>query len=418
MDHASWIGLRDFGGVERAQSPEMCHVSCNDDEETLATFSCSAIEEGRWIEKYATKVKSSEICDTKSIVHERAEDVDFNCRKWFFDEEVRSNGEDLGGLVYFPDLQASATMNREASGRWEYWSAGEKEELLHTTLRGKEWERKQGEEEDTDKILEEEIWSKEEEISEKGDGVGCAAQEEDETDEGMELNVEIMAADENYNDDKEQDVHGRDKKGTEKGNGRETKVRSYHGWAYSGARVRFKYLAPHLDSFNGQYGIVRKICEIGKRVVIFVQPERKPDRDQLRRLRKKRKNMFEDYAADWIPCCLPDIVQVDRDGVEHVNSKPTRKELQEHYWATPGSRVTVVHKTRNRQYYNNTKGVITRIVEHNRYKYLYVALDSAELTEKVTRKQRGSKFLKYLQQPHELACKIEKRKGYVRYVQK
>lgn len=418
MDHASCNGLRDFGGVERAPSPEMLHVLCNEEDEMLATFSCSAIEEGRWIEKYATRVQSSEICDTKSIVHDRAEDVDLNCRKWFFDEEVRTNEEDVGGWAYFRDLQASATINGEASERWEDWSGGEKQQVLERTSRGKESESKQGEEDETEKILEEEIWSKDEEISENGDGSGCAGKDEGERDDGMESNVEIMAADENYNDDKEQNVHDKHKKGAAERNVRETKVRSYHDWAHGGVRVRFKYLPPHLDFFNGQYGIVRKICQIGKRVVIFVQPERKPDRDELRQLKEKRKNMFAEYAADWIPCCLPDIVQVDRDGVEHVNSKPTRKELQEHYWATPGARVTVVHKTRNRQYYNNTKGVITRIVEHNRYKYLYVALDSAELTEKVARKQRRSKFLKYLQQPHELACKIEKRKGYVRYVQK
>ena len=404
--------MRDLGGVERAPSPEMYHVSCNDDEETLGMFCCYGIDEGRWIEKYNTGAQNSEIRDTMSIVYEREEDIGFNCRKWFFDEEVRSNEEDVA------DFQASATTNREAYGRWESWSAGDNEQFSERTVRGNEWECTKGEEEDHEKILEEEIWSNEEEIREKGDGSGWAAKEEGETDEGMEWNVEIMQADENDNDDKGQDEHGNHKKGIAERNARETKVRSYHEWAYGGVRVRLKYLPPHLDLFNGQYGIVRKICEIGKRVVIFVQPERKPDRDELRHLREKRKNMFKEYPADWIPCCLPDIVRVDGEGVEHVNSKPTRKELQEHYWATPGSKVTVVHKTRHRQYYNNTKGVITRIVEHNRYKYLYVALDSAELTEKVLRKQARSKFLKYLQQPHELACKIEKRKGYVRYVQK
>ena len=128
MDQASWIGLRDFEGVDRALLPEMCHLSCNVDEEILATFSSSEIEQGRWIEKYATRVESSEISDTKSIAYERVEDVDFKGTKWVFDREVTSNEEDFG------DLQALETMNREGSERWEWWRGDEKEQVLERTL--------------------------------------------------------------------------------------------------------------------------------------------------------------------------------------------------------------------------------------------------------------------------------------------
>ena len=59
-----------------------------------------------------------------------------------------------------------------------------------------------------------------------------------------------------------------------------------------------------------------------------------------------------------------------------------------------------------------------RIVKHNKYKYVLVALDSAELTEELLRKQTDSVYLKHKQMPGWLACRLDKHKFFVRYAQK
>ena len=378
--------MKEQGACVFAPSLKMSHVSWEDDED--ASVFCFA----------AREAESLKLCGDIGEVCESGEDEDIDCRNWFFEREVVQYAEDSEG--------------------------GGKENSLQSLKEVKEeWQEELDKKKET--MSEEEICSKEQEMLEKGEGWVFAAWQEAHNEDGVASDVEIMAADENEEGKEQLDVGASDKlidfsdkKSTEKTNARAAQERTYHYWAYSGVRVRFKYLAPHLDEFNGQCGVVRKIYQMGKRIVIFVQPERKPQRDALRRLREKRQNMFADYPADWVPCCLPDIVRIDADGVENAQCKPVRKELHRHYWAAPGMDVTVVHKTRHRQHYDNVKGVITRIVEHNRYKYLYVALNSADLTKRLVHKQMQSKFLKHMQQPHELACKIEKKKYYVRYVQK
>ena len=94
------------------------------------------------------------------------------------------------------------------------------------------------------------------------------------------------------------------------------------------------------------------------------------------------------------------------------------EECFSHKWAEIGTRVTVLHETRGRRQFHNATGVVKRIVKHNKYKYVLVALDSAELTEELLRKQTDSVYLKHKQMPGWLACRLDKRKFYVRYAQK
>ena len=81
-------------------------------------------------------------------------------------------------------------------------------------------------------------------------------------------------------------------------------------WAKTGVRVKFKYLRKKYADMNGNFGVVQQILCRGKRVDIFVRPERERDREKLLQMKRRKRNMVNAFAKDWVLCTMPEIAQV------------------------------------------------------------------------------------------------------------
>ena len=90
----------------------------------------------------------------------------------------------------------------------------------------------------------------------------------------------------------------------------EPKKMHTYKWAKTGVRVKFKYLRKKYADMNGNFGVVQQILCRGKRVDIFVRPERERDREKLLQMKRRKRNMINAFAKDWVLCTMPEIVQV------------------------------------------------------------------------------------------------------------